>query len=253
MLLGSQLQVTATQQYLLYTRYLHSSSALLHTLMYLGLLIEVVGFALSPLLLYVVAEAGQVVTVSQYRKLIESRTGSCLEATAASLCAFSLAYFLPSFMYMALGLSERPASLSYLDLIYFLGTVGTVMWLRCCSKGQTLGRITLTAVVHSWVQTLGKRVLVNYMHTGEVDLHLLAVAAVVLVCDFTVAGRIVGRHTDEVMALYTYYLLSFLCLSLCFPILHASPSPPHSISFLILALVLALSVSAYTGSRLESV
>lgn len=240
-LLSSQLQ-----QCLLYARYLRSPTApstAQRSLLTLTVLCEFLGFAFSPLLLYLIAETGHLIAVSQYRKLIESRTGSCLEATASVLCASSIGYCLSSLMYMALGLCESTPSLVALDVLYFLAVLAAWLWLKCCSKGRTMGKVALTAVVHSWGLTLGRRVVGRYMRGEEVETGLIGVGMAVAVVDGLIAGRMVGKQTDEAMALYTFYLLSFLCLVCSFPTLYQSPSPPHSLSLALLALSVAFVVS----------
>lgn len=198
---------------------------------------------MSPLMLYLVAEVGHIVAVSQYRKLIESRTGSCFEATATFLCASSIAYSLFSLMYMALGLCESSPGLISLDAMYLIAALGGVLWLKCCRKGSTMGKITVTAVVHCWGLTIGRRVIGRYVKGEEMDAGLIGVGIAVAVLDGVIAGRMVDKQTDEVMALFTYYLLCFLSLLPSFPWLYQSLSPPHSLSFTLLSLVIAFAVS----------
>jgi len=247
-LLSSQLQ-----QCLLYARYLRSPtapSAAQRLLLVLGVLCEFLGFCMSPLLLYLLAETGHLLAVTHYRKLIESRTGSCLEATASVLCASSLGYFLPSLMYMAVGLCESSPGLLSLDALYCLAVLGAWGWLKCCSRGRTMGKIGLTAGVHSWGLTLGRRVIGRYVRGVEVGVGLIGVGLTVGVVDALIAGRMVDRQTDEVMALYTFYLLGFLSLVCAFPALYQAPSPPHSLALALLALLFAFAVSARQGCGL---
>jgi hypothetical protein len=106
-----------------------------------------------------------------------------------------------------------------------------------------MGKITVTAVVHCWGLTIGRRVIGRYVKGEEMDAGLIGVGIAVAVLDGVIAGRMVDKQTDEVMALFTYYLLCFLTLLPSFPWLYQSSSPPHSLSFTLLSLVIAFAVS----------